>query len=83
MVTNMRSLLEAEAGTRVADLHVWQLSERDAAAIISIVTKHPQPVSHYRNLLNGLSSLKHVTIEINLCEDEDGLPATNPPAGYH
>ena len=69
-VTKVRALLEADADNRVADLHVWQVSERDAAAIISIVTHYPRPADHYRSLLTSLPELAHVTIEVIACEDE-------------
>lgn len=78
IANGIRSVLEADADTRVADLHVWQVSDHNAAAIISLVTHYPRPVSHYRDLLAGLPALAHVTIEINLCEDEPCLPETIP-----
>lgn len=78
ITTGIRSALEADADTRVADLHVWQITDHKAAAIISLVTHYPRPVSHYRNLLAGLPALAHVTIEINTCEDEPCLPEAIP-----
>ena len=81
LVTKIRSLLEADADTRLADLHVWQVSEHNAAAIISLVTHFPRPVAHYRSLLASLPGLAHVTIEINLCEDEACLPEAHPAPG--
>jgi cation diffusion facilitator family transporter len=78
LVGKVRTLLEADADTRVADLHVWQVSERDAAAIISVVTHYPRPAAHYRHLLVGLPGLAHVTIEVNVCEDEECMPETKP-----
>jgi cation diffusion facilitator family transporter len=78
LAAKIRSLLESDADTRIADLHIWQLGDRDAAAIISVVTHYPRPVTHYRSLLAGLPALAHVTIEINICEDEECLPETRP-----
>ena len=81
LAAKVRSLLEADADTRIADLHVWQVSERDAAAIISIVTHYPRPAAHYRSLLASLPALAHITIEVNTCEDEECLPETRPLPG--
>ena len=78
LVGQVRSLLEADADTRVADLHLWQVSDGEVAAIISLVTHYPRPVEHYRALLAGLPALAHVTIEINICEDQECLPETKP-----
>lgn len=78
LVAKVRSLLESDADTRIADLHIWQVSESRAAAIISLVTHYPRPVIHYRNLLAPLPELAHITIEINVCEDEECLPGTRP-----
>lgn len=78
LVTKVQSLLEADADTRVSDLHVWQVSEGRAAAIISVVTHYPRPVTHYRNLLNSLPALAHVTIEVNICEGEECMPEARP-----
>lgn len=80
LVEKVRALLEADADTRVVDLHIWQMSEHDAAAIISLVTHYPRPVSHYRSLLAKLPALAHVTIEVNVCEDEECMPESRPPA---
>jgi cation diffusion facilitator family transporter len=78
LAAQIRSLLEADADTRIADLHVWQVGDRDAAAIISLVTHYPRPVTHYRKLLAEIPSLAHITFEINICEDEECLPDTRP-----
>ncbi|MFZ6031141.1 MAG: CDF family Co(II)/Ni(II) efflux transporter DmeF [Chloroflexota bacterium] len=78
LVAQVRSLIEADADTRLADLHVWQVSERSAAAIISLVTHYPRPVAHYRSLLAGVPALAHVTIEVNVCDDEACMPESRP-----
>jgi cation diffusion facilitator family transporter len=74
LVNHVRSVLENDADTRLADLHVWQIGANDTAAIISLVTHYPRPVEHYRKLVNSIPALKHITIEINECEGEPCLP---------
>jgi cation diffusion facilitator family transporter len=74
LVTQIRTRLENDADTRLCDLHVWKVGDNEAAAIISLVTHYPQPVEHYRELINSVPSLKHITVEINTCEDAPCLP---------
>lgn len=78
LAVKTRTLLEADADTRVADLHIWQISDRAYAAIISLVTHYPRPIDHYRQLLDSLPGLEHVTIEVNTCEGEECLPEKRP-----
>lgn len=75
---SIRSLMEADADTRVVDLHIWQISDRASAAIISLVTHYPRPIEHYRSLLDHLPVIEHVTIEVNACEGEECLPDKRP-----
>lgn len=52
---------------RLADLHVWQLGPGHAAVIASVVSDTPQAPSVYKQRLDGLGGLSHVTIEVNTC----------------
>ena len=54
-------------GDRVADLHLWQLGPGHAAVIASIVSDAPQAPSVYKQRLEDLAGLSHVTIEVNAC----------------
>ena len=57
--------IEAEPGTRVADLHVWRVGPRHFAAIVVVVVGGEiKPSEHYRNLLRGHQDLVHVTVEV-------------------
>jgi cation diffusion facilitator family transporter len=78
LAVKVRALLEADADTRIADLHIWRISSQASAAIISLVTHYPRPIEHYRSLLDPLPTLEHVTIEINVCEAEECLPEKKP-----
>ena len=62
--------IEKDADNRIVDMHLWRINATDVAAVISIVTHYPRPISHYRALLDDLPALKHITIEVNVCEDE-------------
>jgi cation diffusion facilitator family transporter len=54
-------------GDRVTDLHVWQLGPGHAAVIASVVSDAPQAPAVYKERLNGLDGLSHVTVEVNAC----------------
>jgi len=74
VLMQIRSVIESNADNRISDLHVWRVSARDLAVVLSIVTHYPRPVEHYFNLLASLPNLSHVTIEINECLSEPCLP---------
>lgn len=59
----IRSRLEDEH-TRVTDLHVWQLGPGHHGAIIAVSTAKPAPVAHYKDRLATISTLSHLTVEV-------------------
>jgi len=61
--------IESDQDNKVADLHIWKLGANDFAAIITLVTEHPQSVEHYKSLLVDFKQLSHVTVEVNQCFD--------------
>lgn len=64
----VRSLIEADADNRVADLHLWQVGTGHLALIVSVVTHHPRPPMHYKALLAPIGNLSHVTVEVVPCQ---------------
>ena len=70
ILSDIRSVIEADSDNNVADLHVWRVGSDHLAAIISIVTHHPQSTEHYKKLLCDFKELSHITVEINQCNDE-------------
>ncbi len=66
MAERIRDRIETE-GDRLADLHLWQLGPGHAAVIASVVSDAPQPPAIYKQRLQGLAGLSHVTIEVNQC----------------
>ncbi|HDN26816.1 MAG TPA: cation transporter [Thioploca sp.] len=69
-LSKVRSAIEADADNQVADLHIWRIAPQHSAAIISIVTHHPQSPEHYKKLLADFGELTHVTIEACPCTDK-------------
>jgi len=69
ILAHIRSLIEADADNRIADLHVWRVGAQDYAAIVSLVTHRPRLPDYYRALLAAEAGLTHITIEVNPCQD--------------
>jgi cation diffusion facilitator family transporter len=67
---SIRSAVESLEDNRIADLHVWQVGPARFAAIVCVVTSHPQPPDHYRELLAGIEGLAHVSVEVQCCPGE-------------
>ena len=59
------ALIEAEGDCKVVDLHVWRMTAQHHAAVITIVSHHPQSPVLYRKRLKSLKYLDHVTIEVH------------------
>jgi len=66
-LAGIRSAIEAEADNEIADLHVWRVGPGHFSAIISLVTHHPKPPEHYKELLRSHTELAHITVEVNRC----------------
>lgn len=65
-IAEIRRRIEADADSRVTDLHVWRVSSHHLAAIVSLMTHDVRPPDHYKALLGGLE-LAHVTVEVVPC----------------
>ena len=69
LADRIRGRIEVD-GDRLADLHLWQLGPGHAAVIASVVSDDPQAPAVYKQRLEGLSGLSHVTIEVNECANK-------------
>ena len=66
LANDIRKRIEVD-GDRLADLHVWQLGPGHSAVIASVVSDVPQTPAFYKQRLDGLGGLSHVTVEVNAC----------------
>jgi len=57
-------------GDRISDLHLWRMGPGHLAAIVSLVSDHPDAPSSYKKRLADLPGLSHVTIEVEPCPGE-------------
>ena len=65
---HIRQRLEID-GDRVSDLHLWRLGPGHAGLIAAVVSDRPQAPSAYKQRLDGIAGLSHVTVEVHACED--------------
>jgi len=70
--------IEAESDNRVSDIHVWRIGAGSLSVILSIVTHHPQPPEHYKELIGDFDEIAHVTVEVNRCEGESCIQPPVP-----
>ncbi|HEY1848110.1 MAG TPA: CDF family Co(II)/Ni(II) efflux transporter DmeF [Opitutaceae bacterium] len=64
LTAEIRRAVEADKGTSVTDLHVWQVGVGQFSAIVSIRAKDPRPPEHYRKMFSEHEELRHVTVEV-------------------
>ena len=62
-------LLEHETDVEVTDLHVWKVGPNHLAAIVSLVTHSTKPLTSYRQRLENIPNLEHLTIEVIHCDN--------------
>lgn len=63
----IRQRIETGGSQRIVDLHVWQLAPERHAAIVAVVTHGDEDAAFYKDRLESLDSLVHVTVEVNRC----------------
>lgn len=74
--TAVRKAIESDGDTQIADLHVWRIAPGQLAAVITVVSRTPQPAAYYKARLSGIAGLSHTTIEV-----EEGAQAGRRTAG--
>ncbi len=57
--------IEHNDDNRVVDLHIWAVGPNIYSALISLVTKDPQPPDHYKAMIPADIVLDHVTVEVH------------------
>lgn len=68
MEDKIRDAIESVDDAQVADLHLWRVGAASQACILSVVAHDPRPADDYKGLLQHLSGLDHITIEVHQCQ---------------
>jgi len=60
----IKRLLE-EDGTRITDIHIWQLSENERSLIVSLETASQKTPRELHERIGKIAHFDHITVEIN------------------
>ena len=61
----IHSVVEAEPGCGVTDLHVWALAPGNHAVILAVETSDPRTPADIKALLSGIPHLIHINVEVH------------------
>jgi cation diffusion facilitator family transporter len=67
LVEQVRAAIENDGDAQVADLHLWRVGRSRYACIVCVVADRPLAADAYRTRLSRLTSIAHLTIEVNAC----------------
>jgi cation diffusion facilitator family transporter len=67
LAQRIRELIEADGDAKLADLHVWQVGAKAWCAALSVVADAPLAAVVYRQRLDEVLQLQHVTVEVHRC----------------
>jgi cation diffusion facilitator family transporter len=68
LAPEIRKRLEAR-GDLITDLHVWRMGPGHFGVIVSLLADNPQPPQIYKQMLDGIPGLSHITVEVYPCPD--------------
>jgi cation diffusion facilitator family transporter len=71
IVLEIRKAIESDGDAEIADLHVWRVGRASHAAVVTVVAEQPLAPDTYRTRLAGITSLMHVSVEVNRCPHRD------------
>jgi cation diffusion facilitator family transporter len=71
VVQQIRRAIESDGDAEIADLHVWRVGRASHAAVVTVVAEKPLAPDTYRSRLAAISSLMHVSVEVNRCPHGD------------
>lgn len=60
----VKAALEAVAGTRVVDLHLWRVGPKQLVCVVSVASKQPLTLREYKELVVNAAPIDHLTVEI-------------------
>jgi cation diffusion facilitator family transporter len=69
LTQRIRDLIQADGDAQVSDLHVWQVGARAWSAAVAVVADRPETAAVYRDRLQAVDELRHVTVEVHRCPD--------------
>jgi len=67
----VREVIESDGKHTVVDLHLWSLGSGISSGIISIVSSDPQTTNYYKEKINEVAELQHITVELHSDSGDD------------
>ena len=67
VVRELREAIESDGDAEICDLHVWRVGRTSYAAVVSVVAEKPLTPDAYRERVDHIASLVHVSVEVNRC----------------
>ena len=67
----VREVIESDGKHTVVDLHLWNLGSGISSGIISIVSSDPQTTNYYKEKINEVAELQHITVELHSDNGDD------------
>ncbi len=77
IIDDIRTEIEADGDSLIADMHVWRLSSEKLGCIVSVITHSYRPPDYYKAIIARHSQVGHITIEVNVCKEN--CSGTEPP----
>ena len=68
IVDEIKNEIESDGDSKISDLHIWKVAQNKYACMVSLVTAKNYSIGEYKERLNKVHELAHVTIEINKCD---------------
>jgi cation diffusion facilitator family transporter len=61
----IRELIEADPDDKLVDVHLWKINADQFAAALTIASKAPKTAQAYRDRLEPVHELAHLTVEVH------------------
>ena len=71
VVPRIREAIQSDGDAEIADLHVWRVGRASYAAVMTVVADEPLSPASYRDRVNDIPGLVHVSVEVNRCPHGD------------
>ena len=65
----IKERIEGEDDNQVTDLHIWAVGPNMYSVIVALVTDHPKPPDHYKDLVPPGLGVMHMVVEVNAYRD--------------
>lgn len=67
LAQRVRESIETDGDARLTDLHLWQVGGASWSVVLTVVADRPLPAAAYRERLQDVAELGHVTVEVHRC----------------